>query len=442
MYAILDIETTGGKYDEEGITEIAIYQFDGHTITDQFISLINPERPIQDYVTKLTGINNKMLRNAPKFYEIAKRIVEITEGCIIVGHNAAFDYRILQTEFRRLGYEYIKTTLCTVELSQQLIPDKESYSLGKLVRSLGIPMSERHRASGDAMATLNLFKYLLEKDTKKSIITASVKKDVRLEMASRHLKILDALPETLGVFYIHNEEGKIIYVGKHKNIKGRVNQLLTSPSKRDRYLQRHTYKVTYEEMGNELIATLKELELIQLNNPKCNNRSIDKLKNINYILTSHYNKRGYLCFSIELLQSQNNFITTFETLKEGLFFLKRIEKEFQLNEVDFNNESPEIYNKRVKEIFAKYGLQNEDVAIVDKGRVVGEKSMILVIDGNIKGYGFLNLNYQLTQRSILETLITPLANSLLNRHLLHSYLRKNSKVKVLKLSEQKPYHNE
>ena len=442
MYAILDIETTGGKYDEEGITEIAIYQFDGHTITDQFISLINPERPIQDYVTKLTGINNKMLRNAPKFYEIAKRIVEITEGCIIVGHNAAFDYRILQTEFRRLGYEYIKTTLCTVELSQQLIPDKESYSLGKLVRSLGIPMSERHRASGDAMATLNLFKYLLEKDTKKSIITASVKNDVNLEMASRHLKILDALPETLGVFYIHNEEGKIIYVGKHKNIKGRVNQLLTSPSKRDRYLQRHTYKVTYEEMGNELIATLKELELIQLNNPKCNNRSIDKLKNINYILTSHYNKRGYLCFSIELLQSQNNFITTFETLKEGLFFLKRIEKEFQLNEVDFNNESPEIYNKRVKEIFAKYGLQNEDVAIVDKGRVVGEKSMILVIDGNIKGYGFLNLNYQLTQRSILETLITPLANSLLNRHLLHSYLRKNSKVKVLKLSEQKPYHNE
>lgn len=442
MYAILDIETTGGKYDEEGITEIAIYQFDGHTITDQFISLINPERPIQDYVTKLTGINNKMLRNAPKFYEIAKRIVEITEGCIIVGHNATFDYRILQTEFRRLGYEYIKTTLCTVELSQQLIPDKESYSLGKLVRSLGIPMSERHRASGDAMATLNLFKYLLEKDTKKSIITASVKNDVHLEMASRHLKILDALPETLGVFYIHNKEGKIIYVGKHKNIKGRVNQLLTSPSKRDRYLQRHTYKVTYEEMGNELIATLKELELIQLNNPKCNNRSIDKLKNINYILTSHYNKRGYLCFSIELLQSQNNFITTFETLKEGLFFLKRIEKEFLLNEVDFNNESPEIYNKRVKEIFAKYGLQNEDIAIVDKGRVVGEKSMILVIDGNIKGYGFLNLNYQLTQRSILETLITPLANSLLNQHLLHSYLRKNSKVKVLKLSEQKPYHNE
>ncbi len=231
MYAILDIETTGGKYDEEGITEIAIYRFDGHTITDQFISLINPERPIQDFVTRLTGINNKMLRNAPKFYEVAKRIVEITADCIIVGHNAAFDYRILQTEFRRLGYEYIKNTLCTVELAQQLIPGKESYSLGKLVRSLGIPMSERHRASGDAKATLQLFKYLLEKDTKKDIITTYVKNDIRIEMTSRLLKILDELPERLGVFYIHNEEGRIIYVGKHKNIKNRVNQIFTSVSK-------------------------------------------------------------------------------------------------------------------------------------------------------------------------------------------------------------------
>ena len=164
MYAILDIETTGGKYNEEGITDIAIYQFNGHEITDQFISLINPERPIQEFVTKLTGINNKMLRNAPKFYEVAKRIVEITTDCIIVGHNAAFDYRILQTEFRRLGYDFVRTTLCTVELSERLIPNKESYSLGKLVRSLGIPVSDRHRASGDALATLKLFKYLLEKD--------------------------------------------------------------------------------------------------------------------------------------------------------------------------------------------------------------------------------------------------------------------------------------
>ncbi len=151
MYAILDIETTGGQYNEEGITEIAIYKFDGHEVVDQFISLAESEIPIQPFVVKLTGINNAMLRSAPKFYEVAKCIVEITDGCIVVAHNASFDYRILQTEFRRLGFEFKKPTLCTVELSKKLLPGHQSYSLGKLVRALGIPMADRHRASGDAI---------------------------------------------------------------------------------------------------------------------------------------------------------------------------------------------------------------------------------------------------------------------------------------------------
>ena len=114
MYAIIDIETTGGKFNEEGITEIAIYKFDGHKVVDQFISLVNPEKPIQPFVVNLTGISNKMLINAPKFYEVAKRIVEITEGCIFVAHNTSFDYRILGTEFRRLGFDFKRETLCTV----------------------------------------------------------------------------------------------------------------------------------------------------------------------------------------------------------------------------------------------------------------------------------------------------------------------------------------
>ena len=161
IYAIVDIETTGGKYNEEGITEIAIYKHDGKRVVDQFISLINPKRPIQPYVVNLTGISNKMLRSAPKFFEVAKRIVEITKDCVLVAHNAKFDYRILSLEFERLGFKFERKNLCTVELSKQLIPDLPSYSLGKLVRALGIPMSDRHRASGDTMATTKLFELLL-----------------------------------------------------------------------------------------------------------------------------------------------------------------------------------------------------------------------------------------------------------------------------------------
>ena len=167
MYAILDIETTGGKYNEEGITEIAIYRFDGHKVVDQFISLVNPEIPIQPFVVGLTGINNEILRNAPKFFEVAKRIVEITTDCILVAHNAKFDYRILSTEFGRLGFEYERESLCTVELAQKLMPGQPSYSLGKLARALGIAVSDRHRANGDAQATVKLFKMLLAKDSSK-----------------------------------------------------------------------------------------------------------------------------------------------------------------------------------------------------------------------------------------------------------------------------------
>ena len=169
MYAILDIEATGGKLGEESIIEIAVYKYDGKNIVDQFISLVNPEKKIDYYVQKLTHITDKMVLTAPKFHEIAKRIVEITDDCILVGHNVMFDYRMLKQEFDRLGYNFEKEWIDTFEYSEKLIPDLPSYSLGKLCESLGIIVTDRHRASGDARATVSLFKLLLDKDSQKII---------------------------------------------------------------------------------------------------------------------------------------------------------------------------------------------------------------------------------------------------------------------------------
>jgi DNA polymerase-3 subunit epsilon len=282
LYAILDIETTGGKFNEEGITEIAIYKFDGQDIVDQFISLVNPEKPIQEFVVKLTGINNKMLRNAPKFYEVAKRIVEITKNCIIVAHNSAFDYRILRTEFGRLGFEFERNTLCTVELSQQLILDQASYSLGKLTKSLGIPISDRHRATGDALATVKLFKLLLNKDTKKSIIQNSIKYfDKRFEK-EKLKNLIEEIPATLGVFYVHDANGKVIYIGKGKNIKSEINRLFIKTSKRALKVQDRATSVSYDITGNELFTRLKYyLELSDLT-PKFNFKKKFKLNLENF----------------------------------------------------------------------------------------------------------------------------------------------------------------
>lgn len=208
-----------------------------------------------------------MLRHAPKFYEVAKRIVEITEGCILVAHNAQFDYRILRTEFRRLGYEYERQTLCTVELAKDLIPGQPSYSLGKLVRSLGIPVTDRHRASGDALATVKLFKVLLDKDTNKTIVKQSIKSKPKYQLEPKHLDILDGLPSITGVYYIHKSNGDIIYIGKSKNIRKRINQHFTGTNAKSKKIQAQVSAVTYEATGSELVALIKESEEIKKNKP-------------------------------------------------------------------------------------------------------------------------------------------------------------------------------
>ena len=273
MYAILDIETTGGKFNEEGITEIAIYKYDGHATVDQFITLVNPEKEIQPFVVQLTGINNKMLRNAPKFHEVAKRIIEITKDCIIVAHNSSFDYRILKTEYDRLGYDYKRDSLCTVELSRKLIPDQTSYSLGKLCKSIGIPMSGRHRASGDALATVQLFKLLLDKDSSKTIIESTVKLFDSKKTLEKLSKLIEDVPTAMGVYYLHREDGHIIYMGKGNNLKNEITIQFLKTTKRSKKIQEHTHSISYEETGSLLITNLKYFLELEINNPKYNLRS-------------------------------------------------------------------------------------------------------------------------------------------------------------------------
>lgn len=170
MYAIIDIETSGGNYKTGKITEVAIYKHDGYKIIDEYTTLINPETKIDWYVKKLTGIDNNLVKDSPKFYEVAKNILDITKGCVFIAHNVDFDYGFIRQEFKSLGYEFKRKKLCTVKLSRQLIPGKKSYSLGKLCKEIGIPIEDRHRAAGDALATVKLFELLLKTDKNNHLI--------------------------------------------------------------------------------------------------------------------------------------------------------------------------------------------------------------------------------------------------------------------------------
>ncbi|MCD6202440.1 MAG: 3'-5' exonuclease [Bacteroidales bacterium] len=162
MYAVIDIETTGLSPRKEKITEIALFLTDGKRIVNEFSTLINPERPIPYYITRLTGITDEMVAEAPKFYEVARTLVEMTEGTVFTAHNARFDYGFVREEFRQLGYPYEREIMDTLRWSRRLLPGHPSYSLGRLCHALGIHVNGRHRAAGDALATVHLLHHLLE----------------------------------------------------------------------------------------------------------------------------------------------------------------------------------------------------------------------------------------------------------------------------------------
>lgn len=452
MYAIVDIETTGGKYNEEGITEIAIYKFDGVSVVDQFISLVNPEQPIQPFVVQLTGINNKMLVNAPKFHEVAKRIVEITENCVFVAHNAQFDYRILRLEFKRLGYDFKKNTLCTVDLAKKLIPDMPSYSLGKLVRSLGIPLTDRHRASGDALATVKLFQMILAKDTDKTIVKSLIKNETQPKIAEKLQYIIEDLPNTTGVYYMHKENGDLIYIGKSKNIRKRVNQHFTGTSKKAIRLQREVYAVTYEETGSELVALLKESQEIKQHKPIHNRAQRRSL--FLYALYQEKDAKGYFHLKVQKTDGRKKEITAFTSLQEGQNVLFKIAEEFQLCQklcglyttqnhcfqytieecfgACIQEESPEEYNSRVDKVIDKYHFQNQNLVVIDRGRRVEERTVVLIENGIYKGYAFFDLNYQITNVEVLKNIIIPMDNNRDTTNIIKSYIRRQKGIKVIR----------
>ncbi|EHQ43786.1 exonuclease domain-containing protein [Myroides odoratus] len=447
MYAILDIETTGGQFNEEGITEIAIYKFDGHQIVDQLISLVNPQKEIQPFVVKLTGINSAMLRLAPKFHELAKRIIEMTEDCVLVAHNAAFDYRVLRNEFSRLGYDFQKDTLCTVELAQKLLPEMPSYSLGKLVRTLGIPLADRHRAYGDALATLKLFQLLLSKDTEKTILTSMIKSDIKTGLNPKFFDITDNLPTSVGIYYIHNEEGEIIFIGKSRNIKKKIMQHFTNNSVLFKKVQKETYTVTFEKTGNELIAILKEAEEILLNKPKYN--KVTKKGIFPYSLYVKTNLQGYFYFSLEKTDGRKRNHMAFTSLAEGRKFVDKITADFEQPfylEVLHEKKSKKVteetfcttfdlafqeYNTLLINLLQHYNLDDGNVLILDKGRTINERSAVVMESGKLAGYCFYDLNYQINDPARIAANLTPITFHRNNRNIILNYLNKKTGYKLI-----------
>ena len=422
MYSILDVETTGGKFNEEGITEIAIYRFDGEKIVDQFVSLINPEIPIQPFVQQLTGINDKMLINAPKFYQIAKRILEITENSILVAHNSSFDYRMLKIEFERLGYKFYISQLCTVKLSKKIIPDLKSYKLGNLVKNLGIPISNRHRASGDALATVELFKLLLLKDNEKVIVNSLIT-ETKPSSKNKWQKLINKLPNDVGIYYFHDQNGKIIYIGKSNNIKNRVNQHLTGKSKKSLNIQLEAFDITFERTGSELIALLKENTEIKKHKPKFNKLLKKIIKKFCLEICENLDGDKYL--RICHYDDTVNYLECYSSLKTANNRLEFFKKKYELSDsIKKNNTN---INLLIKDLSYKF----KNMLLIDKGRDIDEKSVIVVKNNNYIGYGFFTLNHQISNFDVLDSLIVKNEHIENSKEVILKYLKKHKIEKLI-----------
>ena len=429
-FAIVDIETTGGNSIRNKITEVAIYIHDGEKIVDEYVSLVNPECPIAPFITNLTGISNEMVEDAPKFYQIAKNIVTLTDGAVFVAHNAQFDYGFMREEFKSLGYNYSRDYLCTVKLSRKLLPGFNSYSLGTLCQNLGIIISNRHRASGDALATVKLFEMILKNDPEREVINKFTKNDylnLRFPVGFDY-KILDSIPERPGVYYFHNQGGSVVYIGKSTNLRKRVlSHFANKQTKKAIELRNSIKDISFEETGNELIALLLESEEIKIIQPAFNRKQ--KRITYSYGIFTKINEEGYISLYSAKVKNAEEALITVGSFDEAEMILQKIQNKNNLcqkfcgtREIKHacfgfsvhlckgacvGKELVDEYNERAQKALESIQYSHQNFMIIGSGRKDSEKSVTHIESGRYLGFGYFDPEFVTPHPEILREHIKP-----------------------------------
>lgn len=421
FYTIIDVETSGRT---NRITEISVFKYNGDTVVDEFTSLVNPNCYIPDHITALTGIDNVTVANAPDFQDIAQQILDITEDAIFVAHNVNFDYNVIRNEFKSLNIEFNRKKLCTVRLSRKLLPGHKSYSLGKLCKDLNINVNGRHRARGDAEATVILFQKLQAQEKSREVFSAFLNKNSKEATLPPNLpkEIFNAIPNSIGIYYFKNKKGEIIYVGKAKDLKKRVLSHFYSKSQKSLDMVRETADIDFELSGSELIALLIEDAAIKHHFPLYN--KVAKRTPKGFSLFSYQDRNDIIHIAINNSKAVTKPIVTLYSLREARLFLERICEQFSLcpkfchlqegvsecshftikncKGVCKGNENVTNYNERVTNAICKIVNESKDLIIKEKGRNNNEDAFVLIKNGTYLGYGFIDKSEQITHQDELE----------------------------------------
>ncbi len=452
MYAVIDIETTGGSARLERITEIAVFIHDGKQVVEEYSTLVNPERNIPYFITSLTGITNEMVEDAPKFYEVAKRIVKLTEGQIFVAHNARFDYSFIRQEFSMLGYNFTRPMLDTVALSRKLLPGHKSYGLGNLCKDLGITINGRHRAAGDALATVRLLELLIEKDN--ALRTGSLirnRKAAKLH-PSLDMERLKDIPEDPGIYYFHNEEGDIIYIGKSRNLNQRIStHLSNNTSVREMEMRAMTADITWERTGSELIALLLESAEIKSKKPRFNRAQ--RRTGFRWGIYSDTDEKGYIRFSyrnasdeevpLALFTSRDRARGKLEQIITGHNLCQKLCGMYETGGACFHHqvglcrgactgaEDPKSYNERALMVLDEFIFRERNFLIIDHGRNEEERSAVKIVNGKYSGFGFFSINDVGFGLTAVHDCIRPAADNRDIQVIIKGYLRNHRVEKII-----------
>ncbi|MFY0652946.1 MAG: GIY-YIG nuclease family protein [Cyclobacteriaceae bacterium] len=455
MYAIVDLETTGYGTGGNRITDIAIFIHDGKGVIDEWQTFVNPERYIPESITRLTRITNEMVANAPKFYEVAKKVFQMTEGKVFVAHNVSFDYGVLRKEFMQLGGEFERECLCTIKLSRRLFPGLPSYSLGNLCNEMQIVNSDAHRAYGDTKATSELFGILVNRSLEIGEVDlkpVKIKKQINLPPQLDRGKY-DQLPESYGVYYFHDTNDEVIYVGKANNIKQRIASHFNDKSHKERLIFEQTADITCKTCGSELISLLLESAEIKKIFP-VHNRSQKKLIET-HGLFGYQNGNDISCLIIGTNKKRNGALVKFHNIHRAKNLLNGLVEEFELcpkycglektdgscfaysikkcRGVCCGEESVVDYNQRFDEAIFSLTIPKKDFLIVESGREENEVTVVYVEDGIYQGFGYSNSEKLSIEE--LKTCIDSYPDNSDTQRILRAYLKNNSEAWIIEPEE-------
>lgn len=439
IYAIVDIETTGGYAASNGITEIAVFVHDGTKVIDHFETLVNPMQPIPYFIQTMTGITNEMVADAPSFEEVAAQLFALLNDKVFIAHNVNFDYSFLKQQLQQCGYELSAKKLCTVRLTRKVFTTLPSYSLGNICRSLQIPIENRHRAGGDAWATVQLFEMLLRNNAQPHI-EQFLKKSSKEQYLPLHLpkEQIEKLPRKPGVYYFRNQKGKVIYVGKAKSLKQRISSHFThnGAGRQKQEFIRNVHDISYQLCGTELMAAVLEETEIKRLWPIYNTSR--KQISLQYGLYVFEDQRGYARLAIERKLKHLRPVHTFGLLWDGYRLLWKmierhrlsprlcfVDKTRDADECTEEYDEPAVYNQRVEQALQTLHDELPTFAVLGEGVEDGQQSCLLIEKGKFYGMGYVPLEMKLKDVGKLKKVLTPYHDNDFIRDMIYRYAETN-----------------